>query len=201
MKKTAALRAIKRDDAENRHLRRVGERGGLKSLRALFLAGERSEPSIITAYQDLIGKYGAPGALVSKYHFRKSFLLPVFFFFFKSSHLSTDSLRIQSFRHSKKTFIDSARNGCLLTSGVPQSIIGGRLSLGRLFRASAWRRMQVGTGGILGGMTDCHRSSPVVPGRLCLASTLGALTTMGSKLSRARWGTLCWACPWLRLGS
>ncbi|KAI1192705.1 AMP-binding enzyme [Nemania serpens] len=59
-----ALRAIKRDDAENRHLRRVGEQGGLRSLRALFLAGERSEPSIVTTYQNLVGKYGAPGALV-----------------------------------------------------------------------------------------------------------------------------------------
>ncbi|KAI0427822.1 AMP-binding enzyme [Xylaria sp. FL1042] len=59
-----ALRAIKRDDAENRHLRRIGEQGGLRSLRAIFLAGERSEPSIIMMYQDLIGRYGAPGALV-----------------------------------------------------------------------------------------------------------------------------------------
>ncbi|RWA05771.1 hypothetical protein EKO27_g9331 [Xylaria grammica] len=59
-----ALRAIKRDDAENRQLKRIGERGGLKSLKAIFLAGERSEPSIIMMYQDLIGKYGAPGALV-----------------------------------------------------------------------------------------------------------------------------------------
>ncbi|KAF2967753.1 hypothetical protein GQX73_g5831 [Xylaria multiplex] len=59
-----ALRAIKRDDAENRHLKRIGEQGGLKSLKAIFLAGERSEPSIIMMYQDLIGKYGAPGALI-----------------------------------------------------------------------------------------------------------------------------------------
>ncbi|KAI0407693.1 AMP-binding enzyme [Xylaria palmicola] len=59
-----ALRAIKRDDAENKHFKRIGEQGGLRSLRALFLAGERSEPSIITMYQDLVRKYGAPGALV-----------------------------------------------------------------------------------------------------------------------------------------
>ncbi|KAI1260930.1 AMP-binding enzyme [Xylariaceae sp. FL1019] len=59
-----ALRAIKRDDPENKHLKRIGQRGGLKSLKALFLAGERSEPSIITMYQQLIQKYGAPGALV-----------------------------------------------------------------------------------------------------------------------------------------
>ncbi|KAI1346995.1 AMP-binding enzyme [Xylaria sp. FL0043] len=59
-----ALRAIKRDDSENEHLRRVGEQGGLKSLRAIFLAGERSEPSIIMMYQDLIGRYAAPEALV-----------------------------------------------------------------------------------------------------------------------------------------
>lgn len=58
------MRAIKRDDAENKHFKRIGERGGLKSLKGLFLAGERSEPSIITMYQDLVGKYGAPGALV-----------------------------------------------------------------------------------------------------------------------------------------
>ncbi|KAI0904428.1 AMP-binding enzyme [Ustulina deusta] len=59
-----ALRAIKRDDPENSHLKRIGEQGGLKSLRGIFLAGERSEPSIIMMYQDLIGKYAAPGALI-----------------------------------------------------------------------------------------------------------------------------------------
>ncbi|KAI0472563.1 acetyl-CoA synthetase-like protein [Xylariaceae sp. FL0804] len=56
-----ALRAIKRDDPENQHLRRVGERGGLRSLRALFLAGERSEPSLVSMYEGLVRRYGAPG--------------------------------------------------------------------------------------------------------------------------------------------
>ncbi|KAJ3577954.1 hypothetical protein NPX13_g2612 [Xylaria arbuscula] len=59
-----ALRAIKRDDSENTQLRQIGERGGLRSLRAIFLAGERSEPSIIMMYQELVGRYAAPGALV-----------------------------------------------------------------------------------------------------------------------------------------
>ncbi|KAI5926974.1 AMP-binding enzyme [Camillea tinctor] len=59
-----ALRAIKRDDPENKALKSVGDRGGLKSLRGLFLAGERSEPSIITMYQELVQKYGSPGAMV-----------------------------------------------------------------------------------------------------------------------------------------
>lgn len=60
----AALRAIKRDDPENSHLKAIGSKGGLKSLRALFLAGERSEPSIITMYQKLLDQYAAPGAVV-----------------------------------------------------------------------------------------------------------------------------------------
>jgi len=59
-----ALRAIRRDDPENKLLKEIGERGGMKSLQALFLAGERSEPSIITMYQDLLKKYGAEGANV-----------------------------------------------------------------------------------------------------------------------------------------
>jgi propionyl-CoA synthetase len=59
-----ALRAIRRDDPENELFSKVGERGGIKSLNALFLAGERSEPSIVTMYQDLLTKYGAPGASV-----------------------------------------------------------------------------------------------------------------------------------------
>ncbi|KAI1502778.1 AMP-binding enzyme [Biscogniauxia marginata] len=59
-----ALRAIKRDDPDNKSLKLIGSRGGLKSFRALFLAGERSEPSIITMYQELVRKYGAPGAMV-----------------------------------------------------------------------------------------------------------------------------------------
>ncbi|TQV90328.1 acyl-CoA synthetase [Cordyceps javanica] len=55
-----ALRAIRRDDPDNECLARAGRRGGLRSLRALFLAGERSEPSLISMYQDLLDKYAAP---------------------------------------------------------------------------------------------------------------------------------------------
>lgn len=59
-----AMRAIRKDDPSDRFLREIGQRGGLKSLRALFLAGERSEPSIVRTYQDLLSQYAAPGALV-----------------------------------------------------------------------------------------------------------------------------------------
>lgn len=59
-----ALRAIKRDDPDNKFLTEIGKRGGLKDLHAIFLAGERSEPVIITMYQELLKKYGAPGAEV-----------------------------------------------------------------------------------------------------------------------------------------
>jgi propionyl-CoA synthetase len=59
-----ALRAIRRDDPENKFLAEVGARGGLKSLKALFLAGERSEPGIVQSYQDLLSQWAAPGALV-----------------------------------------------------------------------------------------------------------------------------------------
>ena len=59
-----ALRAIRREDPENKFLEDTGRRGGLKSLRALFLAGERSEPSIVLAFQDLLTKYGAADATV-----------------------------------------------------------------------------------------------------------------------------------------
>ncbi|KFY69475.1 hypothetical protein V498_10462, partial [Pseudogymnoascus sp. VKM F-4517 (FW-2822)] len=57
-----ALRAIKRDDPGNKLIGEVGRRGGLKSLRALFLAGERSEPSIVTMYQGLLREYAGEGA-------------------------------------------------------------------------------------------------------------------------------------------
>ncbi|KAL4740411.1 putative acetate-CoA ligase [Aspergillus similis] len=43
-----ALRAIKQYDPRNTKLSDVGERGGLRSLRALFLAGERSEPTLVS---------------------------------------------------------------------------------------------------------------------------------------------------------
>lgn len=59
-----AMRAIRKDDPGDRLLEEVGQRHGLRTLRALFLAGERSEPSIVRAYQDLLTKYAAPGALV-----------------------------------------------------------------------------------------------------------------------------------------
>jgi len=59
-----ALRAIRKDDPENKFISAVGGRGGLRSLKALFLAGERSEPAIITMYQDLLRKFGAENAHV-----------------------------------------------------------------------------------------------------------------------------------------
>lgn len=59
-----ALRAVRKEDPENKFFKERGERGGLKNLRALFLAGERSEPSIIEMYQELVQKYCAPGAQV-----------------------------------------------------------------------------------------------------------------------------------------
>ena len=59
-----ALRAIRKDDPDNTHISKIGKRGGLKSLKAMFLAGERSEPAIITMYQDLLKKYAAKNAHV-----------------------------------------------------------------------------------------------------------------------------------------
>lgn len=59
-----AMRAIRKDDPGDKLFEEVGSRGGLKSLRALFLAGERSEPSIVRAYQDLLTKHAAPNAAV-----------------------------------------------------------------------------------------------------------------------------------------
>lgn len=59
-----ALRAIRKDDPDNKYFKEVGNRGGLKTLRALFLAGERSEPSIVQNFQDLLTKQAAPGAVV-----------------------------------------------------------------------------------------------------------------------------------------
>lgn len=59
-----ALRAIRRDDPENTLLSAIGKREGLRSLQALFLAGERSEPSIVAMYQQLLERYGAPHANV-----------------------------------------------------------------------------------------------------------------------------------------
>ena len=59
-----ALRAIRREDPENKFFEAAGKRGGLKQLKALFLAGERSEPSIVRMYQDLLQKHCAPGAQV-----------------------------------------------------------------------------------------------------------------------------------------
>ncbi|GES66158.1 acetate-CoA ligase [Aspergillus terreus] len=59
-----AMRAIRKDDPNNALFRTVAARGGLRSLRALFLAGERSEPSIVRSYQSLLTEYAAPGAVV-----------------------------------------------------------------------------------------------------------------------------------------
>ncbi|RAL06251.1 putative acyl-CoA synthetase [Aspergillus ibericus CBS 121593] len=59
-----AMRAIRKDDPDNRCFEEVARRGGLRHFRALFLAGERSEPSIVQTYQALLDRYAAPGAVV-----------------------------------------------------------------------------------------------------------------------------------------
>jgi propionyl-CoA synthetase len=59
-----ALRAIRKEDPENKFLAAVGERGGLKHWRSLFLAGERSEPSIVSTFQKLLHQHAAPDARV-----------------------------------------------------------------------------------------------------------------------------------------
>lgn len=59
-----ALRAIRKADPDNKLVEKYGRHGGLKSLRALFLAGERSEPAIVEAYQEVLNKYAAPNAHV-----------------------------------------------------------------------------------------------------------------------------------------
>lgn len=60
-----ALRAIRKEDPDSGFFKKAAEGGALKHLRALFLAGERSEPSIVTMYQDLLSKYCADGAVVN----------------------------------------------------------------------------------------------------------------------------------------
>ncbi|KAF4439835.1 propionyl-CoA synthetase [Fusarium austroafricanum] len=59
-----ALRAIRRDDPNNRFFIDYGERGALKTLKGLFLAGERSEPTLIESYQKLLTQHCAENAQV-----------------------------------------------------------------------------------------------------------------------------------------
>ncbi|KAI9725405.1 MAG: hypothetical protein M1828_003255 [Chrysothrix sp. TS-e1954] len=59
-----ALRAIRREDPDNKLFKNAAKDGALRGLRALFLAGERSEPSIVTTYQKLLEQYCAPKAQV-----------------------------------------------------------------------------------------------------------------------------------------
>ncbi|KAI9888905.1 MAG: Acyl-CoA synthetase short-chain member 3, mitochondrial [Vezdaea aestivalis] len=59
-----ALRAIRRDDPSLTLFTEAASDDGLRSLKALFLAGERSEPALIEIFQALLTAYAAPGALV-----------------------------------------------------------------------------------------------------------------------------------------
>ena len=59
-----ALRAVRKEDPENKFFKSRGEEGGLRNLRSLFLAGERSEPTIVTMYNDLVKQYCAKNAQV-----------------------------------------------------------------------------------------------------------------------------------------
>ena len=56
-----ALRAVQRDDPHAALMRKHN----IRSLRAIFLAGERSEPNIIIKYKRLLDELGAPGAIMN----------------------------------------------------------------------------------------------------------------------------------------
>lgn len=58
-----ALRAVRSADPKGSLMKASGV--NLKSLRTLFLAGERSEPQIVEAYGQLLREVGAPGAVVN----------------------------------------------------------------------------------------------------------------------------------------
>jgi propionyl-CoA synthetase len=58
-----ALRAVRGADPDAAFIRAAGV--NLKSLRTLFLAGERSEPGIVELYGKLLRELGAPGANVN----------------------------------------------------------------------------------------------------------------------------------------
>lgn len=58
-----ALRAVRGQDPTGAMMK--GPTINLSSLRTLFLAGERSEPQIVTAYAELLKELGAPGASVN----------------------------------------------------------------------------------------------------------------------------------------
>jgi propionyl-CoA synthetase len=59
-----ALRAIRQGDPHLSLLEAVGKRNGMRSFRTLFLAGERSEPSIVNLFAEGIQNYGAQNATV-----------------------------------------------------------------------------------------------------------------------------------------
>ena len=59
-----ALRAVRKEDPNSEFFTKRGKAGGLKNLRALFLAGERSEPAIVEMYQHLLSAHCAPNAAV-----------------------------------------------------------------------------------------------------------------------------------------
>ncbi|KJX98456.1 acyl-CoA synthetase like protein [Zymoseptoria brevis] len=60
-----ALRAIRRADQELTLLKEVGDRGGLRSLRALWLTGERSQPAVVETFQHKLDEYAVKGAIIN----------------------------------------------------------------------------------------------------------------------------------------
>ena len=56
-----ALRAVRREDPEAKLMRKHN----LRTLKNIFLAGERSEPGIVSHYGKLLHELGAPSAIVN----------------------------------------------------------------------------------------------------------------------------------------
>lgn len=60
----SALRAIRSHDPGDRLFKQMGTSGALRSLRAIFLAGERSEPNLVQLYSKFLQNYSASPSLV-----------------------------------------------------------------------------------------------------------------------------------------
>ncbi|KAK2598023.1 hypothetical protein QQS21_005860 [Conoideocrella luteorostrata] len=59
-----SLRVIRRDDPSGLLQSNIGQRGGLRSLRSIFLAGEHAEPALVVSFQRMLDEFGAPASRV-----------------------------------------------------------------------------------------------------------------------------------------
>lgn len=146
-----ALRAVRGSDPQSVLMQAPGV--SLKTLRTLFLAGERSEPSIVQAFSDLLKTLGAPGASVNDNYWSTESGSPITALMLSSAFgplparpgsagLAQPGMDIRIVDDDGKEVPEGTMGNLVLAKPLPPSALGGLWNNPDGFQRAYWDRFK-----------------------------------------------------------